>query len=170
MPTVDEVRNTIRTALELLPKPLGPIQLITAMKKYGGKTYDRTYLSDFLKDKKRSLDQDFREDLAEFLGIDVELLRIVKPRPKVESIGDGANTHYYISEHMKARDWDDKDLAGRMEGINEETVKKWRSSRTLRDWQAAGFALAFGFDDPAALTRPPAVSAKAKKPAARKRA
>lgn len=162
MPPVEEVRATISNALENRPKPLGAVEVIAEMKKAGFRAYDRTYLRDFMKDKKRSLDQDFREDLAEFLGIDEELLRIAKHRYNIDTIRKGAKAHYYVTEHMKARGWDDKDLADRMD-VTADIIRKWRHATSLQDWQGMAFANAFGFDDLTVLTRPPTISAKPKR-------
>jgi len=170
MPTPAEVRRTIEHALAShRPKPLGKVSVITAMRKAGFPSYDRTYLVDFMKGAKSSLHEDFRDDFCQFMGLDPETLRIPKNRP-VEVIHKGAKPHYYVAEHMEARGLDEQAMAARMDGMTVEAVRAWLGLPTLSDWHAMGFAHALGLDSPEELTRPPVQAEKPKPAAKRKRA
>lgn len=154
MTTAAQIRTTIREALAA--KGVGEIGVVTAMKAQGLTGVDRTYLTDFLKGKKQSLSFDFSKDLADFLGIDADLLR-VKKQAAVPVIHKGARPHLYIAEHMEARSWDDADVAARIDGIGgAETVQAWRERpEKLVDWQRQALLHAFGMEDIAQLARPP---------------
>jgi hypothetical protein len=164
MPTADQVRQTIRRALDERAKPLGPIEVIAEMKKTKRyRDWDRVYLSDFLKEKpkKQSLDQEFREDLADFLGIDAELLRITKPRKLPEAIRGGTAPRLYVSEHMEDRGLDDKRMSDRIDGVDAATVARWRSDPSkLLDWQVRAILHALNIDDVAVLAHPPRQATK----------
>lgn len=171
MTAAAEIRATIRQVLEA--RGLGEIEVVTAMKALGLTTVHRTYLSDFLKDKKQSLSFDFSKELADFLEVDVDLLR-VKRAPPLPVIHKGARPHLYIAEHMEDRAWDDAQVASRMDGIGgAETVRAWRERpEKLVDWQIQALLHAFGMDDVGQLARPPVAKKRAvlAKKKARKRA
>lgn len=162
MPAAAQIRATIREALA--NRSIGEIEIVTAMKRDGYTTVDRTYLSDFLKGKKQSLSFDFTQSLADFLRINVQELRVTKPTPGVVSIRNGAKPHLYVMEHMEARGWDEKALAARMDGISLDAVRSWiKHPEQIKDWQLGALLHAFAMDDIADLARPP-IQKKASKP------
>jgi hypothetical protein len=154
MPTAAEVRATIRRALA--EKQLGEITIVSRLKNEGLITVDRTYLRDFLIDKKQSLGPDFIDVLADFLGLEPKQLRVSKGIP-LPAIRKGAKPHLYIAEHMEKHGLDDHTMASRMDGITPEAVEKWRTDPSkMQEWQIAAVLHALGEEDPAALTKLPA--------------
>lgn len=170
MPTAAEVRATIRKALT--DRGLGEVEIVSQLKNDGAVTVDRTYLRDFLIDKKQSLGPDFIDVLADFLALDPKQLRVSKGIP-LPSIRKGAKPHLYIAEHMEHRGLDDETMASRMDGVSAIAVGKWRADPSkMQEWQIAAILHALGEEDPAALTKPPAPRRRTPAPpkAARKRA
>ena len=167
MPTAHEVREIIRRALA--DRGLGEIKIITQMKKAGLITVDRTYLRDFLIDKKQSLGPDFADVLADFLGLEARLLRVPKGIP-LPTIRKGSKVHLYISEHMDHRGLDDRTMASRMDGVSPEAIAKWRADPSkMQEWQIAAVLHALGEEDQAVLTKPPVKRSRAQKAAQRVR-
>lgn len=159
MPSADQIRAVINEALAR--HDTGAIAVVMEMRRLGLTGVDRTYLSDFLSGKKQSLSFDFSQIFATFLDVDLQSLRVSKSLPTTK-IRKGARPHFYITEHMEARGWDDEVLAGRMD-IPAEKVEAWRERpEKLQDWQISGFLIAFGMDEAAELARPPAVRRPAK--------
>lgn len=166
MTTLAQIRATIRDALAARGK--GAIATVNAMKAEGLTTVNRTYLSDFLDGSKDSLSFDFTQELADFLQMDVQLLRIKKHQPA--DIRKGAKPHLYIAEHMKQRGWDDTALASRIDGIaGPDTMESWRTHpEKLVDWQIRALLHAFSMDAIEQITRPPAPKPRAQTPQQRK--
>lgn len=160
MATAAEIRDTIRDVLAL--RGTGAIAVVTAMKALGLTSVNRDYLADFLKGKKQSLSFDFSKELADFLEIDVNLLRVKKAGPEPD-IRKGARPHLYITEHMEARGWDDAQLADRIDGIaGPETITAWRRNpEALANWQVQALLHAFDMDDIAHLGQLPMTVKKA---------
>ena len=146
MPTVDQVRIKIQEVLDEAQK--GPV---TVSRELG---FPRDYLRDFLEGKKRSLKLEFMATFAEQYGVplrDLTATRALADRP----------TRLYVSEHMKARGWDDAALARRMEGVTASAVAKWRTDPSrLQDWQVSALLHAFDMTNKSDLTRPPHAAKK----------
>jgi transcriptional regulator with XRE-family HTH domain len=72
----------------------------------------------------------------------------------VTEIRRGTKLHYYISEHMADKGFDDEKLAGRL-GVRRETVNRWRNDRRgVKRQRVVQIADAMGMA-PEELTRPP---------------
>ncbi len=160
MPTVDQIRQTIRAAM----KSAGDKPIAVAKELGRG----RDYIRDFLDRKKDSMDAEVMFALAERYNIDINALRVTRPLPTIRK---GARPHLYVSEHMDARGFDDKDMADRMDGIPPAMVGKWRANPgKLQDWQVAAILHALDFADVADLAKRPVPAmpalTKAKKRAA----
>lgn len=145
MPSVDEIRQTIRKAL----KAAGHSPIAVAKDLGRG----RDYIRDFLDRKKNSLDAEIMFALAERYSININDLMVTRPVPQIRK---GARPHLYVAEHMDARGFDAKDMADRMDGISAPTVNKWRANPgKLEDWQVAAILHALDMADIAELARPP---------------
>lgn len=146
MAGVDQIRRTLREALAGAGE--------TAIGVAKELEIERNYIRDFLEGKKDSLKINVAVSLSERYGILLKDLTPTKDRPI--AIRKGVRPHLYLAEHMEAKGLDDRAVAGRMDGVSQEAVEKWRSDPSkLQDWQVAAFVQALGFEDEAALSRPP---------------
>ena len=153
MPKAEDIRAFIRA--ELAGHETGSIAIVEEMRRLGLTNVNRTHLADFLRGKKNSLNFDFAKVFADFLSLDVDQLRAIKPLP-VPAIRKGARPHLYVAEHMEDKGLDDETMANRMDGIHSDTVAKWRADPSkLADWQVAAILHALDMAE-AELSRPPA--------------
>jgi transcriptional regulator with XRE-family HTH domain len=151
MTDVDEIRRKLGSALKA--RGVGAVALATRL------GLDRTYISDFVRGKKRSLGAAETSAIAE--ALELPLRELTPDLEKVATIRKGARPHLYISEHMEDRGLDDEAMSRRTDGIPAEMIAKWRSNPAkLQDWQVAALLHALDMDE-AELTRLPAKRLKA---------
>lgn len=154
MAAVDQIRRTVRQAIAQAGET--PIGVAKALE------IERNYLRDFLEGKKASLKIGVAVSLSE--RFDIPLKDLTPTKDKLPTIRKGARPHLYLSEHMEARGFDDETMAGRMDGVSQEAVEKWRADPSkLQDWQVAALLHALGLEDETALSRPPAPARRAQR-------
>lgn len=160
MADVDEIRRTLKRVMK--ERGTGAIALANEL------GLGRTYISDFISGKKRSLGITEATAIADEL--EIPLKELTPEREKPPAIRKGARPHLYITEHMELRALDDEAVSRRTDGIAPAAIASWRASPAkMQDWQVAAILHALDMDDIAELARPPAPARRKPETAPRKK-